>query len=145
MSVARAQIIAATRRWMGTPYHHQASLFQIGCDCLGLVRGVWRDVLGPEPEEAPVYSVDWAEVSKADRLRHALERHFCPIDVQDYRAGDVLLFRFRTHLPATHLGVATTPTHMIHAHSGACVTETAIGAHWRKRLVAAFTFPGITD
>ena len=36
--------------WIGTPYRHQASLKGVGCDCLGLVRGVWRAVIGAEPE-----------------------------------------------------------------------------------------------
>ncbi|PPD11094.1 MAG: peptidase P60, partial [Methylocystis sp.] len=36
-------------------------------------------------------------------------------------------------------------THMIHAHAGACVAEVAIGPHWRKKLVAAFAFPGVVD
>ena len=42
--MTRADIVAAARRWVGTPYVHQASLIHVGCDCLGLVRGVWRDV-----------------------------------------------------------------------------------------------------
>ena len=49
-------VVARTRAWIGTPYRHQASLIGIGCDCLGLVRGVWREVLGPEPEAAPPYA-----------------------------------------------------------------------------------------
>jgi NlpC/P60 family putative phage cell wall peptidase len=42
MTLTRAQIVVATRDWIGTPYQHQASLKGVGCDCLGLVRGVWR-------------------------------------------------------------------------------------------------------
>lgn len=145
MSVTRRQIVAAARCWIGTPYHHQASLIRIGCDCLGLVRGVWREVIGSEPEEATPYGVDWAETSHAEKLQQALERHFNLVELRDYREGDVLLFRFREHLPATHLGVATTATHMVHSHSGAGVAETAIGAHWRRRLVAAFAFPDVID
>ena len=53
MSVEREVIVAAARRWIGTPYRHQASLIHVGCDCLGLVRGVWREVIGDEPEAAP--------------------------------------------------------------------------------------------
>jgi hypothetical protein len=34
---------------------------------------------------------------------------------------------------------------MIHAHASACVAEVAIGTHWRKKLVAAFAFPGVVD
>jgi NlpC/P60 family putative phage cell wall peptidase len=39
------------------------SLRGIGCDCLGLLRGVWRAVYGKEPEAVPAYSSDWAEAS----------------------------------------------------------------------------------
>ena len=40
------RVIAAARGWLGTPYHDQASVKGVGCDCLGLVRGVWRDLYG---------------------------------------------------------------------------------------------------
>jgi len=143
--IARATIVAAARRWIGTPYQHQASLIHLGCDCLGLVRGVWRDTIGEEPEIAPPYSPDWAEALGAETLLDAAKRHFQPVAVADFHEGDVLLFRFRDHLPARHLGVATSPTHMVHAHSGACVSEVPIGAHWRKSIVAAFAFPGVVD
>ena len=145
MTIRRANIVATARRWIGTPFHHQASLLQVGCDCLGLVRGVWREVIGPEPEITPPYGLDWAAADRADLLKEALMRHFLPIDGPDFRQGDVLLFCFRSHGPATHLGVATSTTHIVHAHSGACVTETALGEPWRKRLVGAFVFPGASD
>ena len=54
--------------WIGTPYRHQASLKGVGCDCLGLVRGVWRAVCGDEPEAVPAYSPDWAEASRRETL-----------------------------------------------------------------------------
>ena len=40
--LTRAAIVAEARAWIGTPYRHQASLKGIGCDCLGLLRGIWR-------------------------------------------------------------------------------------------------------
>ena len=67
--LTRARIVAEARAWIGTPYRHQASLKGVGCDCLGLVRGVWRAVIGPEPERAPPYAPDWAEASGMNRLR----------------------------------------------------------------------------
>jgi NlpC/P60 family putative phage cell wall peptidase len=145
MTIKRAKIVAAARRWIGTPFHHQASLLQIGCDCLGLVRGVWREVIGPEPETTPPYGLDWAATERADLLRDALTRHFRSINGLDYHAGDVLLFCFRSHGPPTHLGVATSSTQIVHAHSGACVTETALGEPWRKRLIGVFSFPCVSD
>lgn len=144
MSVPRQTIVIAARRWIGTPYRHQASLIHVGCDCLGLVRGVWREVIGEEPEAAPPYTPDWAEALGVETLLDAAGRHFTPVPIGAFRAGDVLAFRFRDHLPAKHLGIATSATHMAHAHSGACVAEVAI-APWRKRLAAAFAFPDVID
>jgi NlpC/P60 family putative phage cell wall peptidase len=143
--VARDAIVASARRWIGTPYRHQASLIHVGCDCLGLVRGVWRETIGEEPEPTPPYASDWAEANGSENLLKAAERHFRRIDARAFRAGDVLLFRFLDHLPAKHLGVATDLSRMVHAHDGACVAEAPISAQWRKRIVAAFIFPGVCD
>lgn len=139
----RDAIVAAARAWIGTPYLHQASLRHVGCDCLGLVRGVWRDAIGAEPEETPPYSIDWAEALGAENLLQAAERHFRRVDLAQFQRGDVLLFRFLPHLPAKHLGVATTREHIVHAHDGACVVEAPIAPQWRRRIVAAFAFPGV--
>jgi NlpC/P60 family putative phage cell wall peptidase len=144
MSLARETVVLEARRWIGTPYRHQASLIHIGCDCLGLVRGVWRALVGPEPEAPPPYTPDWAEAAGVETLAIAAHRHFTALDPASYRAGDVLLFRFRAGAPAKHLGIATSATHMVHAHSGACVAEAPIGL-WRKRIVGAFAFPDARD
>ena len=141
--VDRAMIVVAARRWIGTPYLHQASLLDVGCDCLGLVRGVWRDVIGSEPEHSGPYSADWAEASGLERLAEAGARHFEPVKIGDFDAGDVLLFRWRDRLPAKHLAIATCSTSMIHAHDGAAVCEIALPPWWRRRLAFAFRFPGV--
>ncbi len=138
----RAHIVAEARSWIGTPYRHQASLKGVGCDCLGLVRGVWRAVHGAEPEIAPAYSRDWAEASGAETLAHAARRHLAEIDPADIAPGDVLLFRYRPRYPAKHAAIAASAQTMIHAHDGAAVAEVAIAPWWRRRLAFAFRFPG---
>ena len=141
------RILAEARAWAGTPYRHQASLKGVGCDCLGLLRGVWRAVLGPEPEEAPPYAATWAESAPAgsDPLLAAARRHLVPIagplSTYQPRASDVLLFAFRVYLPAKHCAIATGPAAMIHAHDGAAVTEVALTPWWRRHLAHAFRFP----
>jgi NlpC/P60 family putative phage cell wall peptidase len=137
----RAAIVAAARAWIGTPYHHQASLKGAGCDCLGLVRGVWREVIGSEPETPPAYSMDWAEASGEESLRNAAGRHLSEIPIAAFRAGDVLLFRMSRTAPAKHCGIATGADSMVHAWSGYAVAEVPLGAFWRRRLVHAFQFP----
>jgi hypothetical protein len=59
------------------------------------------------------------------------------------RAGDVLLFAFRRHLPARHCAIATGDGAMIHAHDGAAVTEVALSAWWRRHLTGVFRFPEV--
>ena len=89
------RIVAAARAWIGTPYMHQASLQGVGCDCLGLLRGVYRDVFGFEPELPPPYGADWAEASGRETMAEAAGRHLSPVPIQAFEAGDVLLFRWR--------------------------------------------------
>jgi NlpC/P60 family putative phage cell wall peptidase len=138
----RAAIVAEARRWIGTPYLHQGSLIGAGCDCLGLVRGVWRALVGPEPEEAGPYTPDWAEACGVEALALAGARHFTAVAPTDFMAGDVLLFRWRVGAPAKHLAIASSATTIIHAHDGAGVAEVALGPWWRRRIAWAFAFPG---
>ena len=135
------EIVAVARRWIGTPYRHQASLIGVGCDCLGLVRGVWREIIGDEPQAPPPYTPDWAEARADDDLLSAAFRWFEPVAAGEASAGDLIVFRWRDGFPAKHLGIATSPSRMIHAHDGACVCEVAIGAAWRRRIAGVFAFP----
>ncbi|ODN72440.1 NlpC/P60 family protein [Methylobrevis pamukkalensis] len=137
----RDAIVAETLSWLGTPYRHQASLKGAGCDCLGLVRGVWRAAIGPEPETPPAYTPDWAEAG-ADSLQAAALRHLSPVDLNDITPGDLLLFRWRAHLPAKHAAILVAPGRFVHAQHGAAVASAWLSPWWRRRLVAAFAFPG---
>jgi NlpC/P60 family putative phage cell wall peptidase len=148
--LSRSAIVAETRTWIGTPYRHQASLKGIGCDCLGLVRGVWRALIGAEPERAPPYAPGWAEAARGEPLAEAAGRHLAAIALDEFGAGDVLLFRWRAHLPAKHAAIVTScgkngPGMMVHAHDGAAVAEVTIAPWWRRHLAYAFRFPGVGD
>lgn len=139
-----ARIVAAARSWIGTPYLHQASVKGAGCDCLGLLRGVWREVIGAEPEVVPPYSRDWSEPQGDEALLRAALRHLRAKPVHAEAPGDVLLFRMREGAVAKHLGLqakAGEAACFIHAYSGHGVIESALSAPWRRRLVARFAFP----
>jgi len=68
MDNPRAAVVAEARRWIGTPYRHQATVRGAGADCLGLVRGVWRALRGVEPVAVPPYGPDWAETGRDEAL-----------------------------------------------------------------------------
>jgi NlpC/P60 family putative phage cell wall peptidase len=141
MTELRTAIAAAARRWIGTPYRHQASLIGVGCDCLGLVRGVWRELYGVEPEPMPAYTPDWAEATGRDTLADAAARHLLPRPLEEAGPGDLVLFRWRDHLPAKHAAILVEPSRMVHAHDGAAVAEVALTQWWRRRLAFVFAFP----
>ena len=145
MMTTRSTIVTEARSWIGTPYRHQASRKGVGCDCLGLIRGVWRAVIGPEPEATPPYAADWAEASGKEALASAALRHLVRVDCAAFGPGDVLLFRWRAGFVAKHAAIATAHDRMVHAHDGAAVAEVAIAPWWRRRLAYAFRFPGVTD
>lgn len=141
----RDSIVAAARSWIGTPYRHQASLRGLGCDCLGLVRGVWREVIGPEPFRVPPYTPDWAEAHGQETLAEAARLYLTGVDPAAARAGDVVLLRWRAGLPAKHCAILTGPASFIHAHDGAAVAEVAFAPWWRRRIAFAFAFPDIKE
>lgn len=143
--MTRNELIAEARSWIGTPYRHQASLKGVGCDCVGLVRGLWRTFIGPEPEPLPPYRPEWAEVGGAELMAEAAGRHLLAISLDDAGPGDVLLFRWRADLPAKHTGILAAPDRFIHAQEGAAVAEVALGRWWRDHRTAAFRFPGLDD
>ena len=141
----RSEIVAAARAWLGTPYRHQASSRNAGADCLGLIRGIWREVVGPEPERPPAYTPDWAEARGEEQLLAAALRHMTRVKPEVTGPGDVLLFRMVERGPAKHAAVLVSSGleggTILHAYSGHKVCETRLTEAWLRRLVAAFQFP----
>jgi NlpC/P60 family putative phage cell wall peptidase len=137
------EIVRIAREWIGTPYRHQASRKGVGCDCLGLVRGVWREIYGHEPEATPAYSPDWAEATGREQLAQAAHRHMIGKPLTDVEEADLLLFRWMPHLPAKHAGIATDGGRMVHAQDGHAVSEIWLSPWWLKRVAFAFRFPEI--
>lgn len=137
--------VLAARGWLGTPYRHQASCRGVGTDCLGLVRGLWRELLGHEPERPGAYTPDWAEATGEERLLAAAARHLIGVPLHAAMAGDVLLFRMIDSGPAKHVAILSSDTlvrgTIIHAYSGHDVCETHLTEPWIRRLTAVFRFP----
>jgi len=138
--IGRRAIIAEARAWIGTPYQHQASARGAGCDCLGLVRGVWRALYGAEPEMAPAYTPDWAERRGEETLLAAAARHLTLTNAA--APGDVLLFRMHEDAPVKHAAILTENERLVHAYWGRAVVESRLAPWWRVRLAASFAFPG---
>ena len=139
--VPRARVLAIAQDWIDTPYQHQASAREAGCDCLGLIRGIWREIYGAEPLSVPAYTPDWAEQKGEETLLHAAQSCLTPIDKEHTQAGDVLLFRMRPDAPCKHIAVMSAPYRIIHAYWGRAVVESYLVPYWRRRHVSSFSFP----
>ncbi len=135
------RVIAAARSWLGTPYHDQASLRGVGCDCLGLARGVWREVVGPEPFPIPHYSRDWGEIGPREVLAEGVRRMMIEVDPAAAEAGALVLFRMKPRAIAKHVGIISDPGSFIHAYERLGVIEEPLSSVWRRRIAFAFLFP----
>jgi NlpC/P60 family putative phage cell wall peptidase len=138
------RVIAEARLWIGTPYVHQASTKGAGTDCLGLLRGVWREILGAEPEVLPGYSADWAEAEGREDLWAAARRWLGDKPLAKAAVGDVLLFRMREGAVAKHVGLQSAvgaEPRFIHAYAGHAVVESPLSAPWARKVIGRFEFP----
>lgn len=144
-AATRDQVVVAVRAWIGTPYHHQASLRGVGTDCLGLVRGVYRALYEREAEQAPAYSRDWGEAFGQETLLEAARRNLVEVSPPDVHAGDVVVFRMRRGAIAKHAAIMTSASTMVHAVEGAGTVEVVFAPWWRRRLAGVFSFPGIKN
>lgn len=136
-----AAVVDAALGWVGTPYRHQGCRRGVGCDCLGLIRGVWHELYGREAENPGAYAPDWAEAGGQDRLLDAAHRHLVPAGGMLPFAGAVLLFRWRPHLPAKHAAIALDRERIVHAYEGTAVTISFLVPQWRRRIAGVFAFP----
>lgn len=90
----------AARRYIGTPYHHQARVIGKGIDCLGLLICVSRD-LG---WVAADYNVTgYRRLPDGHSLLRHLREHFPEVSESDLRPGDFVCVAFDKH--PHHVGV----------------------------------------
>jgi NlpC/P60 family putative phage cell wall peptidase len=136
-----AEVVAAARGWLGTPYHDQASVRGVGCDCLGLARGIWREVVGSEPLPIPPYSRDWGETGTREVLADGARTCMIEVAPADAGPGALLLFRMMPCAIAKHVGILKEADRFIHAYERLGVVEESLAASWRRRVAFAFLFP----
>lgn len=138
------ELVERARLWLGTPYQHQASCKGAGTDCLGLLRGLWRETYGAEPWAVPAYTQDWSEASGREELLGAAAALLRPCGRTAEVLGDVLVFRMRPGAVAKHLGLLSRlgpDARFIHAYSGHGVVESALTDPWRRKIAGRFRFP----
>lgn len=133
-------VARAAEAWIGTPFQHQGSVRGVGADCLGLLRGVWQEILG-ETLDVPAYSVDWMVDGNRSALFEGLARHLS-FSVKPVEPGCVLALKIGRSTQVCHVGVVDHSTKsFIHAYSGRGVIRSPLTPAWRRRIIAQFRFP----
>jgi putative phage cell wall peptidase, NlpC/P60 family len=145
MGEAAEAALREARRWIGTPFLHRASRRGAGCDCLGLIRGVWRAVYGREPAATPAYAPGRRPRRESDAMRRAAEAAGRPVAAAEARPGDILLIGLARRGVPDHLALRGEdpqgrPT-LIHAWAGRAVAEQALGPALARRVVTAIRLP----
>ena len=138
------QVVEAARLWLGTLYRHRASTLGAGCDCLGLLRGVWRALYGHEPVAVPAYRADRRGDDHPEALREAAER-FLLVEAGPVEAGQVVLFKLGGLREPRHCGIMVSPTRFIHAQEHLGVVEANLTPGWARRVSGRYRLPDGAD
>lgn len=143
----RARIVAEARLWMGTPYHHQASLCGVGVDCVGLIRGVGHATGALPQDEAAWRRFDgYGRLPNPRRMGEGMRQFLRPAP-GDPLPGDIAWLQWREDLPM-HLAILATDSRgaatLIHSYSEVGrVVEHALTPEWRARVLSWWQFPNI--
>jgi NlpC/P60 family putative phage cell wall peptidase len=125
-------------RWLGTPFHPHAALKGVGCDCYGLITGVYSAVTGREVVLPTDYPPQWRVIADyAPRYREHLlsfaEQVVTP------SVGDVLVFAINSR--EAHLGILVNEHSFIHARGERGVGTVCLNPFnekWRARHHATY-------
>lgn len=136
-------IVAQARSWLGTPFHHQARLKKVGCDCLGLIVGVVDELELKDKNGVRLAAYDEVTYSKepdGEYLIQKLVDVLAEIPASEMRAGDLALFKVREN--PQHLAILSDyegGIGMIHSFAPARrVVEHRLDDDWRARIVKVF-------
>ena len=127
-TIQAADIVAAARECLGTPFAHQGRILNRALDCAGVAVHAAKQC-GHEVNEPAAY----ARMPNNAMLEYWLgQQAFLErAGIHDMQAGDLLLIRF-------------TGDNIIHAYeSVGKVVEHILDAKWRRRIVAVYRFKGV--
>jgi NlpC/P60 family putative phage cell wall peptidase len=115
-----AAVLAEARSWLGTPYHHQASIKGVGVDCAMLLIAVFHACgLVPDIDPRP-YSPEWMLHRDEEQFLGWLQQY--GVETDDPQPGDVLVWRFGRTFSHGAILVDVDGT-IVHAYQQArCVT-----------------------
>jgi NlpC/P60 family. len=142
--------ITAARSWLGTRFQHQGRLCKTeahkgGCDCLGLLMGVAKELnlieLNGNAHLINYDVVHYSLIPDGKALEQKLKQVAKQINLDELTPGDIALFRCDGN--PQHLAIISNYNEgelgIIHAYAPARkVVEHHMSKEWKVRLVSAF-------
>ena len=133
----QADVIAAARAWLGTPFRHQGRRKGVGVDCAGLIIGVAHD-LGISDFDYTAYGHE----PDGRTLHRLLAQHMDEVAPGEMAVGDVVFMAFQAF--PQHLGILADggrPFSLIHAYAPARkVIEHRLDDEWAGRVRNVYKF-----
>lgn len=142
----RWQIVNEARSWVGTRWHHGASLKGVGADCVGLLTGVAEACGIAEAAEYRAGNEFHGYGREPDPavLLAACERWLERIPIAEATLADIYVMRFAEAPQHFAIVSAVDPVYIVHAYAQARrVVENRVDELWRSRIVRAYRFRGI--
>ena len=156
MTISRQHIVKEARSWLGTRFHHQGRVKTIenykgGCDCLGLLMGVARDLELCSPVTGEMLicydQTDYSHFPDGVAFRAALKRYLKEIPLSDRKSGDIALFHFDKN--PQHVAIISdyqSNLGLIHCYAQARkVVEHRLDEAWKKRMVAVYRISEVAE
>jgi NlpC/P60 family putative phage cell wall peptidase len=139
----RAELVAEALSWVGTPFVHQGAAKGVGCDCVGLIKGVAQSCGLYRDAQLPPY----LRVPDPKQMHQIMLAYLDPIPYAERALADILHFRFGD-FEATHIGmiVCLDPYFMVHAWSRQGVNEvrqTRVDRFWN--IAGCYRLRGLED
>lgn len=144
--VDKEVFVNQTRTWIGTKFHHQGRLKKSdkglgGCDCVGLLVGVIREL---SLEEAICGNIDYVDkrdykrIVKNSSFEDVVKKYFREKEISSMEFGDIALFRFKEFKYPHHVGIiGKIDNHfsLIHAFIGSeSVVEHILDEYWMNNI-----------
>lgn len=141
-----ADIVAEARSWCGTKFHDQAALKGVGCDCIGLIRGVGKELGIPEADAFANDSrfAGYARLSVPRLMILGCDSYLDRISIADALPGDIALAS--VEIEPQHFAFISSldPPRVIHAYIQAGrVVENIVDDFWRGHVLRMYRFRGI--
>lgn len=131
-------IVAEARKWLGTPFHHEARVLGHGVDCIGLVLAVANAFNMDVPNQT-----GYARTPEEARLLEGLDIYTHRINACDSQPGDIVVIPVEKKL--RHLAILT-DIGIIHAFEPAgMVVEHSINEKWRRMFRRFYRFPEVVN